>query len=80
MFSYNTPYHRSIKTSPFFLTYGVHPNTPHMFDIDYKHDTATDIMSRLQLARNLASQFIAEQSSKSEQYYNKDIQPHQFRE
>jgi hypothetical protein len=35
-------------------------------------------MSRLQLARNLASKFIAEQSSKSEQYYNKNIKPHQF--
>jgi len=28
MFSYNTSFHRSIKTSPFFLTFGVHPNLP----------------------------------------------------
>jgi hypothetical protein len=33
MFSYNTSYYRSIKTSPIFLTYGVHPNLPHTYNV-----------------------------------------------
>jgi hypothetical protein len=80
MFSYNTSYHRSIKTSPFFLTYEVHPNLPLTINVDYKHDTATDIMAWLQMARNLAPQFISDQTSKAENYYNQSVKKHEFQE
>lgn len=78
MFSYNTSFHRSIKTSPFFLTYGIEPVLPKQFDIDYKIDTATDIMTKLQLARHLAKQHIETQIDNAKIYYDKDIKPVTF--
>jgi len=55
MFSYNTSFHRSIKTSPFFLTFGVHPNLPNQLRMpQYGSDLPTEILSRLQLIRNIA--------------------------
>jgi hypothetical protein len=78
MFSYNTSFHRAIKTSPFFLTYGVQPNIPKDFNIDYKQDTATDIMSKLQLARYLAKQHIEEAQTTSKHYYDKNIKTQTF--
>jgi hypothetical protein len=30
MFYYNTSFHRSIKSSPFFLTFGMEPQLPHL--------------------------------------------------
>ena len=78
MFSYNTSFHRSIKTSPFFLTYGTMPTTPQDFGLDYKHDMATDIMSRLQLARNLAQQNMKEQMDIMKNYYDNNIKTYKF--
>jgi hypothetical protein len=55
MFSYNTAFHRSIKTSPFFLTYGTMPTMPtEITSPQYGSDLPTDIMMRLQIACNIA--------------------------
>jgi len=59
MFSYNTTFHRSIKTSPFFMTYGIHPRLPQELNRPhYGEDLPTELMQRLQVARNIARSFM----------------------
>jgi len=59
MFSYNTTFHRSLKTSPFFMTFGVHPRVPQeIVRPQYGSDLPTEIMQRLQVARNVARSFM----------------------
>ena len=71
MFSYNTAFHRSIKTSPFFLTYGVHPSLPrHVTTPMYGSDLPTDLMARLQIARNIAREHMAKASDEYQRQFN----------
>ena len=59
MFSYNTTFHRSLKTSPFFMTFGLHPRLPpEIVRPQYGSDLPTEIMQRLQVARNVARSFM----------------------
>ena len=59
MFSYNTTFHRSLKTSPFFMTFGVHPRLPNdIITPQYGSDLPTEVMQRLQVARNIARTFM----------------------
>jgi len=59
MFSYNTTFHRSIKSSPFFLSFGTHPRLPHeLTGPSYGSDLPTELMQRLQVARNIARQLM----------------------
>lgn len=59
MFSYNTTFHRSLKTSPFFMTFGVHPRLPcDITQPQYGSDLPTELMQRLQVARNIARTFM----------------------
>jgi hypothetical protein len=37
MFSYNTSFHRSIKTTPFFITFGIEPRLPTFPGPDLRH-------------------------------------------
>ena len=79
MFSYNTAFHRSIKTSPFFLTYGVHPSLPKQLTSPaYGSDLPTDLMSRLQIARNIARQHMMKASEEYEKQFNLHARHKQF--
>jgi hypothetical protein len=55
MFSYNTSFHRSIKTSLFFLTFGMEPRlpslpTPYLRRKFYGESTSDDIIRKLLIA------------------------------
>jgi hypothetical protein len=78
MFSYNTSFHRAIKTSPFFLTYGVDPNLPGEINIGYADNSTTDILARLQLARHLASKNIEKAAETSKNYYDTKVKTYIF--
>ena len=59
MFSYNTSYHRSVKNSPYFLTFGIDPRlpsfpAPDLNRVFYGESPASDMHHRLHFARNLA--------------------------
>ncbi len=59
MFSYNTSFHRSIKSSPFFLTFGMEPRLPTLPTPDlrrkfYGESTTDDIIRKLLFARDVA--------------------------
>ncbi len=59
MFTYNTNFHRSIKATPFSVTYGLEAQLPSFFAPDFRHlhDLANqegDLTTRLLAARELA--------------------------
>ena len=61
MFSYNTSFHRSIKNSPYFLTFGIEPRlpsfpAPDLQRVFYGESSAAEMHQRLLFARNLAIQ------------------------
>ena len=85
MFCYNTSFHRSIKNSPYFLTYGMEPRlpsfpTPDLRRVFYGESEAAGMHQRLLLARKLAieNNFIA--TEKSKEYFDKanKAQKHSF--
>jgi hypothetical protein len=79
MFSYNTTFHRSIKTSPFFMTFGVHPHLPNeITSPQYGSDMPTELMQRLQVARNVARQFMDNAAIEYKQQHDLNAKQREF--
>ncbi len=83
MFSYNTSFHRSIKTSPFFLKYGMEPGLPTLPTPDlrrkfYGESSTDDLIRKLLLTRDIARRNSEVASDKAERQFNKKTEPHAF--
>ncbi len=83
MFSYNTSFHRTIKTSPFFLTYGMEPRLPTLPTPDlrqkfYGESTTDDLIQKLLLTRDIARRNSEVASEETERQFNKKAEPHAF--
>jgi len=83
MFSYNTSFHRTIKTSPFFLTYGMEPRLPSLPTPDlrrkfYGESSTDDLIRKLLLTRDIARQNSEVASDEAERQFNKKAEPHAF--
>jgi hypothetical protein len=81
-FAYNTSVHRSIKTTPFFLTHGVEPRYPSFRNPDvqryYGESQAAEWYNTLQQCRQIAVQHSLGATATAEQGYNAKAQPHKF--
>jgi hypothetical protein len=83
MFSYNTSFHRTIKTSPFFLTYGMEPRLPTLPTPDlrqkfYGESTTDDLIRKLLLTRDIARRNSEVASEETKRQFNKKAEPHAF--
>ena len=83
MFSYNTSFHRSIKTCPFNLTFGMearHPcfPTPDLRTKFYGESSTDELMHRLLLARDIARRNNEAATEKNEADFNKKATAHPF--
>jgi len=81
-FAYNTSVHRSIKTTPFFLTHGVDARYPSFPNPDvqryYGESKAAEWYNTLQHCRQIAAQHNMDATGQAEQQYNKTAQVHNF--
>ena len=83
MLCYNTSFHRSIKNSPFVLTFGMEPRLPYFPTPDlrrkfYGESEAADIFNRFQFARKVALENNIETTEKSHDYFNQKAKPHGY--
>ena len=81
-FAYNTSVHRLIKTTPFFLTYGVEPRYPSFPNPDvqryYGESPAAEWYNTLQHCRHLAATQNMHATDQAEQHYNTTARQHSF--
>ena len=83
MFYYNTSFHRSIKATPFFLTFGMEARQPSLPTPDmrrkfYGESTTDELIHRLLAARDTARRNNEIVSEKTEQDANRKTMPHNF--
>jgi hypothetical protein len=83
MFSYNTSFHRSIKTTPFFIRFGIEPRLPTFPGPDlrrkfYGESTSAELHRRLLYARDIARRNNENSTEESEEDFNKKAQPHNY--
>jgi hypothetical protein len=81
MFSYNTSFHCSIKSSPFFLTFGMEPRLPTLPTPDirrkfYGESTTDDIIRKLLFAQEVAHQNNKNASDAARQQFDTHAAPH----
>ena len=75
MFCYNTSFHRSIKHSPYFLTFGMEPRLPafpgpEMRRIFYGESDAANMHHRLLMARKIAAENNSNATQKTKEYFD----------
>ncbi len=81
MFSYNTSFHRSIKTTPFFITFGIKPRLPTFPGPDLRrkfYDESTSAELHQIYARDIARRNNKNSTEESEEDFNKRAQPHNY--
>jgi hypothetical protein len=83
MFSYNTSFHRSIKNTPFYLTFGMEPRLPTLPTPDlrrkfYGESSTDDIIRKLLIARNIARQNNEDASDTARSQYDLKAAPQNF--
>jgi hypothetical protein len=83
MFLYNTSFHRSIKSSPFFLPFGMEPRLPTLPTPDlhrkFYGESSTDDLIRIMLfACNVARQNNKYASDAARQQFDAKAKPHNF--
>ena len=76
MFSYNTSFHATTKSTPFLLTFGMEPRlpsfpAPELQRIHYGESFVQQRLQTLQRARQIATDNIIKSGEKSEQNFNK---------
>jgi hypothetical protein len=83
MFSYNTSFHRSIKATPFYLTFGMELRLLNLPTPDLRHkfcgeSLTDDIIRKLLIARNVARQNNEDASDTARQQFDSKAAPHKF--
>jgi len=85
MFSYNTSYHRSVKNTPFYLTFGIEPRTPNFEAPDlrrkfYGESSSGELFTRLCVARDIARLNNEDATLTYQMQYDAKAQPHNYKE
>jgi hypothetical protein len=83
MLSYNTSFHRSIKNTPHYLTYGLEARLPSFMTTDlrrkfYGENSSDEIVQRLLYARDVARRHNEEASDQYRQQYDQKAEPHSY--
>jgi hypothetical protein len=79
-FAYNTSYHRSVKATPFSLTFGMEARLPSFFVPDFQRLQGVDgdLLNRLHAARQLAVQHNLEATEVQKSYFDKSAMHHEY--
>ena len=81
-FAYNTALHRSIKATPFFLTYGINARLPSLPDPDlnryYGQTDVAEWYATLQHCRQIAAQNNLQASNYMQSQFNKKASPYNY--
>jgi hypothetical protein len=83
MFSYNTSFHRSIKTAPFFITFGIEPRLLNLPGPDlrrkfYGESSSAELHQRLLYARDIARKNNKNSTKENQENFNKKAEPHKY--